>query len=189
MRKNRSALALLLTLALAAALSGLAQQTSADTATDPVCGMTVKKSEAKTTFDYEGTTYYFCSAGCQDAFAKEPEKFLQKKEEAAPAKTCACPKCQKDTQPQAMPHSRMMGQCPMMQMAHQPGQMPGSNPEMTCPLQSKDVEIKTENLPDGAVVKFTSKNPEVVKKIQEHLASAKECCGAGGCQPQQSIKK
>jgi YHS domain-containing protein len=189
MRINRFALALLLILSLAFALSGLARQTSDDTATDPVCGMTVKKSEAKTIFDYKGTTYYFCSAGCKDAFAKEPEKFLQKKEEAAPAKTCACPRCQKDAESQALPHGRMMGQCPMMPMAHQHGQMSGSNPEMTCPLQSKDVEIKTENLPDGAVVKFTSKNPEVVKKIQEHLAAAKGCCGAGSCQPQQDIKK
>jgi YHS domain-containing protein len=173
MNKNRFALALLLTLSLAFVLSGLAQQKADDTAIDPVCGMTVKKAEAKATFDYKGTTYYFCGAGCKEAFAKDSEKYIQKKEEAAPA--------------QPMHHGRMMGKCPMIQ--HEHGQMAGSAGGMNCPLQSTDVEIKTENLPDGAAVKFTSKNPELVKKIQEHLANMKGCCCAGGCQAQQDVKK
>ncbi len=45
-------------------------------AIDPVCKMTVTKDGAKWTYDYKGTTYYFCSEGCKTKFAKEPEKFL-----------------------------------------------------------------------------------------------------------------
>ena len=187
MNKNRFALALLLILSLGFVLSGLAQQKADDTAIDPVCGMTVKKAEAKATFDYKGTTYYFCGAGCKEAFAKDPEKYLQKKEEAVVGKPGTCPGCDKEMPAQPMPHGRMMGKCQMRQHGH--GQMTGSAAGMNCPLQSKDVEIKTENLPDGAAVKFTSKNPEMVKKIQEHLAEMKGCGCAGCCQPQQDVKK
>jgi YHS domain-containing protein/TusA-related sulfurtransferase len=187
MNKNRFALALLLILSLGFVLSGLAQQKADDTAIDPVCGMTVKKAEAKATFDYKGTTYYFCGAGCKEAFAKDPEKYIQKKEEATPSKPATCPGSGKEMPAQTAPHGRMMGKCPAMQ--HEHGQMAGSAAGMSCPLQSKDVERKTENLPDGAAVKFTSKNPETVKKIQEHLANMKGCCCAGGCQAQQDVKK
>lgn len=43
---------------------------------DPVCGMTVKESEAKGSFEYSGETYYFCNPGCLSMFRKDPEKFL-----------------------------------------------------------------------------------------------------------------
>lgn len=102
-------LAVLFGLALAAA-----QNPAGDTAKDPVCGMDVKKAEAKATFDYKGTTYYFCAVGCKDKFAQDPEKYLQKElkktekvekvvkvEKAA----CACPHCQVKT-------AEMKGRCP-----------------------------------------------------------------------------
>jgi len=188
MKTNRLALALLLIFSLGFVLSGIAQQKSADTATDPVCGMTVKKSEAKATFDYKGTTYYFCGVGCKDAFAKDPEKYLQKKEEAAPDKGCTCPEAGKEMPAQAAPHAQMMGQCPMMQHRH--GQMAAAGSGMSCPLQSKDIEIKTENLPDGTAVKFTSKNPETMKKIQEHFVAGKGgCAGCCCCAGQTQEKK
>lgn len=187
MKTNKFALALLLTLSLGFVLSGIAQQKAADTATDPVCGMTVKKAEAKATLDHKGTTYYFCSAGCKEAFANDPEKYLQKKEEAAADKPGTCPGCGKEMAAKPMPHGQMAGKCPMMQQQH--GQMSGPAAGMSCPLQSKEVEMKTENLPDGVAVKITSKNPEMVKKIQEHLNNMKGCCCAGCCQPQQDVKK
>jgi TusA-related sulfurtransferase len=71
----------------------------------------------------------------------------------------------------------MAGTCPMMGMRRGQGPMAGPGAGMNCPLQSKDVEIKTENLPDGAAVKLTSKDPETVKKIQEHVQNMKN----GGC--------
>lgn len=43
---------------------------------DPVCGMTVDPATAKHRFDYEGETYYFCSAGCRTKFAADPTAYL-----------------------------------------------------------------------------------------------------------------
>jgi len=45
-------------------------------ATDPVCGMDVDEKTAAGKSDYNGKTYYFCSAGCKRSFDKEPEKYL-----------------------------------------------------------------------------------------------------------------
>jgi TusA-related sulfurtransferase len=68
-----------------------------------------------------------------------------------------------------MMHQGMMGQgvaggCPMMQ--GKTGQGSG----MSCPMMSSDVEKKVENTAEGVTVKITSKNPETVKRIQEHFA-------------------
>jgi len=43
---------------------------------DPVCGMEVNPHNAAASFTHGGQTYYFCSAGCHDRFAREPEKYL-----------------------------------------------------------------------------------------------------------------
>jgi len=47
-----------------------------ETATDPVCHMTVDKAAAAATRSFAGNTYYFCNPGCADAFEREPEKYL-----------------------------------------------------------------------------------------------------------------
>lgn len=47
-----------------------------ETAIDPVCEMTVDIATAKFVTEHEGTTYYFCAAGCQRAFEANPENFL-----------------------------------------------------------------------------------------------------------------
>jgi YHS domain-containing protein len=39
--------------------------------------MTVDESAAAATSEYKGKTYYFCAAGCKEAFEKEPEKYIQ----------------------------------------------------------------------------------------------------------------
>ncbi|MCB8944388.1 MAG: YHS domain-containing protein [Ardenticatenaceae bacterium] len=46
------------------------------TAVDPICQMDVEMATAKYTHEYKGKMYYFCCAGCQSAFAKEPEKYV-----------------------------------------------------------------------------------------------------------------
>jgi uncharacterized protein len=45
-------------------------------ATDPVCGMKVDREKAATK-EVVGETYYFCSAGCLQAFEAEPEKYVR----------------------------------------------------------------------------------------------------------------
>jgi Cu+-exporting ATPase len=45
---------------------------------DPVCGMTVQPDKARGgSFDYLGTTYYFCSPGCRTKFAADSEGWLK----------------------------------------------------------------------------------------------------------------
>ena len=46
------------------------------TAIDPVCGMEVDTATAAGSSEYQGTTYYFCSAGCKRQFEKNPESYI-----------------------------------------------------------------------------------------------------------------
>jgi len=48
-----------------------------ETAIDPICGMSVKIEGAAHTHEHEGTTYYFCCAGCETRFAADPRSFLE----------------------------------------------------------------------------------------------------------------
>src|SRR6266852_2432557 len=47
------------------------------TMTDPVCGMTVDPATARASADYDGTTYYFCCAGCAQKFRTAPDHYLK----------------------------------------------------------------------------------------------------------------
>ncbi len=44
----------------------------ADTATDPVCGMTVQVTDKTRTETYDGQSFHFCSDGCQEKFRNDP---------------------------------------------------------------------------------------------------------------------
>jgi YHS domain-containing protein len=179
---------LLAALTVVLAVGGLAQQAASDKAVDPVCGMTVVKANAKATYDYKGTTYYFCSTGCKEAFAKEPDKFLKAEQAKTPAAASGH---------MGMMHGQQMSQtapaageamagCPMMargkrmhggRMGHGMGQRMGMGMGQgmgmacgpDCPLHGQDVEIVVEKTKDGAELKFSSKNADTVKAIQEHL--------------------
>jgi YHS domain-containing protein len=186
---------ILLAAAFVFVVAAAARQKAGDTAIDPVCGMTVKKADAKATYEYKGTTYYFCCSGCKDAFVKDPEKYLQK----TPAQGQAGMMMPGQGR---MMHQGMMGQgmgggCPMTQggaangccmmgpgLMHRGmmgrgmmrqglmGQGWGAN----CPVLGQDVERTVENTPQGVTVKLTSKDPETVKKLQEHFARMDEWC-------------
>ncbi len=52
-------------------------------AKDSVCGMDVDEKTAAGKSVYQGQTYYFCSPGCKQAFDKEPQKFVGKKQRSA----------------------------------------------------------------------------------------------------------
>ncbi len=43
---------------------------------DPVCGMEVDPQKPAGSYDYKGTTYYFCSQGCLEDFKEDPESYL-----------------------------------------------------------------------------------------------------------------
>jgi len=78
MKKHSKVLVLLFGFVLVLALTGMAQQSN-ETVTCATTGKTMKKSEAKATYEYKGKTYYFCCDGCKEAFVKEPEKYIEKK--------------------------------------------------------------------------------------------------------------
>lgn len=44
---------------------------------DVVCGMTVDSATAQFKSEYKGQTYYFCSAGCKQAFDQNPDQYVQ----------------------------------------------------------------------------------------------------------------
>ncbi|MBA7608034.1 Copper-exporting P-type ATPase [subsurface metagenome] len=46
------------------------------TVKDPVCGMEIDPKSAAATAEYQGKTYYFCSAACHEKFKAEPEKYV-----------------------------------------------------------------------------------------------------------------
>ncbi len=51
------------------------------TVVDPVCGMKIKKAEAKASIEHNGKTYYFCMEGCKEKFKANPEKYIKEAEE------------------------------------------------------------------------------------------------------------
>ncbi|MGH7553359.1 MAG: XdhC family protein [Longimicrobiales bacterium] len=44
-------------------------------AIDPICGMTVTIATARHSAEFEGRSYYFCCAGCREAFLREPARY------------------------------------------------------------------------------------------------------------------
>jgi YHS domain-containing protein len=46
-------------------------------AKDLVCGMEVDEKTAKYKTVHKGKNYYFCAAGCKEAFEKNPNKYLK----------------------------------------------------------------------------------------------------------------
>jgi P-type Cu+ transporter len=46
-------------------------------ARDPVCGMAVNRQTAAGSYDYRGSTYYFCSAGCLSKFKKHAASYAR----------------------------------------------------------------------------------------------------------------
>jgi Cu+-exporting ATPase len=58
-------------------------QTTAQTATDPVCGMKVRvRPEARST-EYQGNRYYFCGPKCLEKFKQDPAEFAARAEPPA----------------------------------------------------------------------------------------------------------
>ena len=90
----------------------------ADTATDPVCGMTVEVREAARSRVHGGETFYFCSAGCEEKFDADPHFYASgndKKtaQQAQPGTQYTCP-----MHPEIVRDAP--GSCPICGMALEP---------------------------------------------------------------------
>jgi len=55
---------------------GKKEKKKSETATDPICGMSVDTNKAKHISQYQEATYYFCCASCKQAFENEPDKYV-----------------------------------------------------------------------------------------------------------------
>lgn len=106
--------------------------TATETAIDPVCGMTVDTSAGKPCHDHGAETYHFCSQGCCDRFAGDPEHYLSGAhlEAAANAPAGTMFTCSMD--PEVIQEGP--GSCPICGMALEPMGIPpadaGPNPEL-----------------------------------------------------------
>ena len=97
---------------------------------DPVCGMTVDPATAAGSYDYQGTSYYFCNPSCLTRFKADPESFLQPRAAQAPPVSSdalyTCP-----MHPEIVQHGP--GACPKCGMALEPMTISaddGPNPEL-----------------------------------------------------------
>ena len=52
------------------------ENSSPETARDPICGMDVVTADARHTAEHAGQTHYFCSAGFRTKFLEHPEAHL-----------------------------------------------------------------------------------------------------------------
>lgn len=55
---------------------------------DPVCQMTIDPANAVGSSSFEGTTYFFCSRGCETKFDAEPARYASAGVSAEPASSC-----------------------------------------------------------------------------------------------------
>ena len=104
----------------------------ASSVTDPVCGMTVPLDAGKPSLEHAGETHHFCSPGCRDKFAADPEHFLSG---AHKKPSAGLPQGTKYTCPM---HPEIISDepsdCPLCGMALEPMGIPtgdqGPNPEL-----------------------------------------------------------
>jgi Cu+-exporting ATPase len=106
---------------------------------DPVCGMTITPESAVATYDYRGTTYYFCNPSCLVRFKADPEAFLSPAAEqpvggAAAGTQYFCPMDPEVRQDHP-------GSCPKCGMALEPdlSTAPLTRVEYTCPMHPEIV--------------------------------------------------
>jgi Cu+-exporting ATPase len=98
---------------------------------DPICGMTVA-ADSPRRFDFDGTTYYFCSDHCLRKFSADPAKYVRPAVPAAP---------------EAAPPSDVIYTCPMHPQVRQKG--PG-----TCPICGMALEPEMPSMEEA-------ENPEL----------------------------
>lgn len=129
---------------------------------DPVCGMSIEDTDAVAESEYKGSTYYFCSKPCKEAFNKNPEAYVGIKPEPSQetdeskgtklyscpmhpevrqAEPGACPKCGMALEPVVPEAASLLTQwtCPMHPEIEQ--DKPGS-----CPICGMALERKTVSL-------------------------------------------
>jgi Cu+-exporting ATPase len=120
-------------------------------AIDPVCGMTVDPDSATGSYEYEGSTYYFCNKSCLNRFRQAPESFVgggvgrekeSRVEASAESNVYTCP-----MHPEVCKEGP--GSCPKCGMALEPLRVeaPKEKVEYTCPMHPEIVRDRPGNCP------------------------------------------
>ncbi len=104
---------------------------------DPVCKMLVSPEAAAASYEYNGTTYYFCMPGCRDKFAADPEHYLDGEKGRQGDR-------EKDNSEPGTLNSEVEYTCPMHPEIVQIG--PGSCP--ICGMALEPKEISLDDTPD-----------------------------------------
>ena len=113
----------------------------AEVAIDPVCGMKVKRENAKHRFEYQGREYLFCSARCRERFQADAQSFLNKPKQAVSQHAASA----KQQQP---PADGAIYTCPMHPEVRQVG--PGSCP--ICGMALEPEQVSLEQGPDPELI-------------------------------------
>src|SRR5512145_165364 len=111
---------------------------------DPVCGMTVDPRTAAGSYEFRGTTYYFCNPTCLVRFKKDPEVYLKPAADRRASATA--------------PAGTVEYTCPMHPEIVRDG--PGS-----CPICGMALEPRTASLDD-------TPNPELVEMTRRFWIGA-----------------
>ncbi len=106
---------------------------------DLVCGMTVDAETTPHHAEYEGESYYFCSASCRTKFVADPEHYLGSEAKAA-----------EPMAPESMPKGTIYT-CPMHPEVRQVG--PGSCP--ICGMALEPVAVTAEAPPNPELIDMT----------------------------------
>ena len=135
---------------------------------DPVCKMEVDPGAAAGSYEYKGTTYYFCCGPCLEKFLAAPEEYISPAKaapglaEAIPgadyscpmdpevhqSKPGACPKCGMALEATtiAAPQTKTQYVCPMHPEVVQ--DEPGSCPKCGMALEPRTVTLEDEANPE-----------------------------------------
>lgn len=109
-------------------------ESAGDPHIDPVCGMFVLPETAAASYDYRGTTYYFCHPGCKARFAADPKNYIKTVVQTEGTHSSETP----------VQQSEIEFTCPMHPEIVQIG--PGSCPICGMALEPKEVTL--DDLPD-----------------------------------------
>ncbi|MDX1499774.1 MAG: heavy metal translocating P-type ATPase [Woeseiaceae bacterium] len=146
---------------------------------DPVCGMTVRADSAHR-FDHAGEAYRFCSAGCRDRFAADPDGYLdgspaqyEMPDDADGTGPWVCPMCPEVREDEPVP-------CPKCGMALEPATPAPlrTKTQYTCPMHPEIVRDAPGSCPicgmalePVTVTLEEEENPELVDMTRRFVVS------------------
>lgn len=138
---------------------------------DPVCGMTVNRSNAAGSISHDGKGYFFCSQGCLQKFRSDPQKYLKNERRVRSEESVGNPGTEYTCPMHPEVRQNGPGSCPKCGMALEPMSVapPASRVEYTCPMHPEIVQTEPGNCPICGMAleprQFTQKetNPELAE--------------------------